>query len=251
VVLALQLCGHPEIAQVVSQMTQGTGQTYSTQGEVELTAEQEEQGTMVAVMLKDMEDVWAEIFTKQGKQYRNPTCVLFSGSVQTACGGATSDVGPFYCPGDEKLYMDMTFFNELHTTFGAELGDFTVAYVMAHEVGHHVQKLLGTSDLVTRKQRSLSETEGNKWSVALELQADFYAGIFAHYDKAYLESGDIDEALSAANAVGDDAIQKKMQGRVVPEAFTHGTSEQRKYWFKLGYDTGDMSKGEGTFDNLR
>ena len=165
---------------------------------------------------------------------------MFSGSVETACGGASSASGPFYCPADKKVYMDLTFFEELKNRFGAKGGDFAIAYVIAHEVGHHVQTLLGTSAKVRQLQQGKSEADANKLSVCLELQADFYGGLFAHYNNKYLEEGDIEEALSAAHAVGDDAIQSKMQGHVVPDSFTHGSSEQRMKWFMKGYKTGDI-----------
>lgn len=223
------------------------GKTY------ELTARDEEQGKMVNAILVDTEDVWAKIFQENGSTYEYPKLVLFRDGVQTACGGASSAVGPFYCPLDQKVYMDLTFFDELQSRYGARGGDFAVAYVIAHEIGHHVQNLLGTSEKVRKMQENASETEANKLSVALELQADFYAGVWAHYDqkmKNVLETGDIEEALSAAHAVGDDAIQKRAQGHVVPDSFTHGTSEQRMYWFKKGFETGDLKQGD-TFAQLR
>ncbi len=175
--------------------------------------------------------------------------VLFSGSVRTACGGASAASGPFYCPGDQKLYMDLSFFEELRTRFGAQGGDFAIAYVIAHEVGHHVQTILGTSGKVRQLQQGKSQAAANELSVALELQADFYAGLWANYNKKYLEEGDVEEALSAANAVGDDAIQKRTSGRVVPDSFTHGTSKQRKEWFMKGFRSGDIRQGD-TFNGL-
>ena len=225
-----------------------------------ITEEQQREGEFVATILADTEDVWTTVFKQYGKTYQKPNLVLFSGQVQSACGGATAAVGPFYCPADRKVYLDMSFFGELKNRFGANVksnvagnsGDFAVAYVIAHEIGHHVQNLLGTSDQVNRLQQRSSETEYNRLSVALELQADFYAGVFAHYDQQYnniLENGDIESAISAASAVGDDAIQSRTQGYVVPDAFTHGSSEQRVYWFKKGYQTGDMNQGD-TFSNV-
>ena len=171
--------------------------------------------------------------------------VLFTDAVQSACGNASSATGPFYCPGDNKLYLDVSFFDELDKRFGAA-GDFASAYVIAHEVGHHVQNLLGTSEKMARLRQQLSEEEYNKYSVKLELQADFYAGLWAHYvqGKGLLEGGDIEEALRAANAIGDDQLQKQARGYVVPESFTHGTSQQRMYWFKKGFETGDMRQGD-------
>lgn len=214
-----------------------------------LTEADQKMGDFVATVLADTEDVWHKIFQENGMKYVEPKMVLFRGSVQSACGGATSASGPFYCPGDQKIYMDLDFFDELQTRFGAKGGDYAIAYVIAHEVGHHVQTLLGTSGKVRQLQQSLSKTEGNKLSVSLELQADFYAGLWTHYNQKYLEEGDIEEALSAAQAVGDDAIQKKMQGHVVPDSFTHGTSEQRVKWFGKGFKSGDIRQGD-TFAEL-
>ncbi|KOS04975.1 metalloprotease [Flavobacterium akiainvivens] len=219
----------------------------------ELSARDKEQGEMVNAILVDTEDVWTKIFEENGMTYKYPKLVLFRDGVQTACGGASSAVGPFYCPLDQKVYMDLSFFDELQSRYGAKGGDFAVAYVIAHEIGHHVQTLLGTNEKVRKAQENLSEAEANKLSVALELQADFYAGVWAHYDqkmKNILEEGDIEEALSAANAVGDDAIQKRSQGHVVPDSFTHGTSQQRMYWFKKGFETGDINQGD-TFKSLQ
>jgi hypothetical protein len=217
-----------------------------------LTPEEVKEGEFVKTLLADNEDIWTKIFEENNLTFEAPKLVLFSGQVQTACGGASSASGPFYCPGDRVIYMDMTFFEELRTKFGAEGGDFAVAYVLAHEYGHHIQTLLGTSAKMRQAQEGKSEAEANKLSVALELQADFYAGLWTHYNEkqnAMLEPGDIEEALSAANAVGDDAIQKKMQGQVVPDSFTHGTSEQRMYWFNRGFKSGDIRKGN-TFEEL-
>lgn len=212
-----------------------------------LSPEEIKEGEFVKTLLADNEDIWTKIFQENNLEFEAPKLVLFSGQVQTACGGASSASGPFYCPGDKVIYMDMTFFEELRTKFGAEGGDFAVAYVLAHEFGHHIQTILGTSSKMRKLQEGKSEAEANKLSVALELQADFYAGLWTHYNEnqnAMLEPGDIEEALSAANAVGDDAIQKKMQGQVVPDSFTHGSSEQRMYWFNRGFKSGDIRKGD-------
>lgn len=209
-----------------------------------LSKEDEKMGQFVSTVLADTEDVWHKIFEENGMTYKEPGMVLFRSSVQTECGGATSASGPFYCPADQKIYMDLDFFDELQTRFGAQGGDYAIAYVIAHEVGHHVQTLLGTSGKVRQLQQKLSKEEGNKLSVSLELQADFYAGLWTHFNSKYLEEGDIEEALSAAHAVGDDAIQKKMQGHVVPDSFTHGTSEQRVKWFGKGFKTGDIRQGD-------
>ncbi|HNR47798.1 MAG TPA: neutral zinc metallopeptidase [Bacteroidia bacterium] len=219
---------------------------------VNISPEEDEMAKYVSVALADNEDVWHQIFKENGMEYREPKVVLFRDATQSGCGNASSATGPFYCPADEKVYIDLTFFDELKNRFGAEGGDFAIAYVLAHEIGHHVQHLLGTSDKVHEQQQQLSETQGNKLSVALELQADFYAGVWANRNnkmKNVLEDGDIEEALSAASAVGDDKLQKKAQGYVVPDAFTHGTSEQRMYWFKRGYTTGDIRNGD-TFSEL-
>jgi uncharacterized protein len=218
-----------------------------------LTPEEIKEGEFVKTLLADNEDIWTKIFEENNLEFEAPKLVLFSGQVQTACGGASSASGPFYCPADKVIYMDMSFFEELRTKFGAEGGDFAVAYVLAHEFGHHIQTILGTSEKMRQAQEGKSEAEANKLSVALELQADFYAGLWTHYNEkqnAMLEPGDIEEALSAANAVGDDAIQKKMQGQVVPDSFTHGTSEQRMYWFNRGFESGDINKGD-TFAEMR
>ena len=245
IVVLLQLFGGETGQQVASVVNQVAGGNQTQQTErVELTAEQKKIGEFTATVLADTEDVWEKVFAENRLgAYEKPTLVLFTASVNTGCGQASSSVGPFYCPADHKLYMDMDFFEELKTRFGAKGGDFAIAYVMAHEVGHHIQTLLGTSQQVRRQQQGLSQAAANKWSVAQELQADFYAGVWAHHNQKYLDVDDIDEGLSAANAVGDDAIQKRMQGHVVPDSFTHGTSEQRKYWFTKGYKTGDINEG--------
>lgn len=245
IIVLLQLFGGETGQQVASVVNQVAGGNQTQQTErVELTAEQKKIGEFTATVLADTEDVWEKVFAENRLgTYEKPTLVLFTASVNTGCGQASSSVGPFYCPADHKLYMDMDFFEELKTRFGAKGGDFAIAYVMAHEVGHHIQTLLGTSQQVRRQQQGLSQAAANRWSVAQELQADFYAGVWAHHNQKYLDVDDIDEALSAANAVGDDAIQKRMQGHVVPDSFTHGTSEQRKYWFTKGYKTGDINEG--------
>jgi predicted metalloprotease len=194
----------------------------------------------VSVVLADTEDTWSRLFTQAGQRYAEPTLVLFRNQVQSACGFAQAAVGPFYCPADSKVYLDLAFFNELGRRFGAP-GDFARAYVVAHEIGHHVQKLTGVSDEVHRRQQSLSREEGNALSVRLELQADCYAGVWAkHADeqRSVIEPGDIEEALGAATAIGDDRLQREAQGYVVPESFTHGTSAQRVRWFRRGFESG-------------
>ena len=209
------------------------------------SAEEEERRKFVAVVLGKTEDVWTDVFRQNGKTYRNPKLVLFTDQVDSACGYTGAAVGPFYCPGDEKIYIDLSFYDELQQRFEAP-GDFAQAYVIAHEVGHHVQKLLGISARVDAMQRRASEKEANQLSVRLELQADFFAGVFARYvnDKKILDPGDIEEALRAASAIGDDTIQRKSTGRVVPDSFTHGTSEQRLRWFRKGFETGDIRQGD-------
>ncbi len=196
----------------------------------------------VAVVLAETEDVWHEAFRKMGRKYHAPTLVLFSGAVESACGMAGSAVGPFYCPSDHKVYLDLSFFEDLRTRFGAS-GDFAQAYIIAHEVGHHVQTLLGISKKVNELQSRASPSERNKLSVRMELQADCLAGVWAHQankSRQILEAGDIEEGLNAASAVGDDRIQRKTQGYVVPDAFTHGSSAQRVRWFNLGFEQGNL-----------
>ncbi|WP_320815677.1 neutral zinc metallopeptidase [Flavobacterium sp.] len=234
---------------VLEQLNQGQ-QTEQVQDR-QLTAEEMELGDFAKTVFADTEDIWNKIYTENNLgDYEEPGMVLFSGSVQTACGGASSASGPFYCPADKKVYMDLTFFEELRTRFGAKGGDFAIAYVIAHEVGHHVQTLMGTSGKVRQLQQQKSKIEGNRLSVCLELQADFYAGLWAYHNKKYLDAGDIEEALSAAHAVGDDAIQSKMQGHVVPDSFTHGTSKQRMKWFMKGYNSGDINQHDTFSEEL-
>jgi predicted metalloprotease len=194
------------------------------------------------VVLRETETVWQQILPQQAnQQYEDPRLVLFTDAVQSACGNASSATGPFYCPGDHKLYVDLSFFDELGQRFGAA-GDFAMAYVIAHEVGHHIQTLLGTSQKMAQLRQESSKEQYNKYSVMMELQADFLAGVWAHYvrGKGILESGDVEEAMRAANAIGDDRLT---QGKVSPDNFTHGTSEQRMYWFNKGYQSGDVRQG--------
>lgn len=238
-----------QLTPILEQLQQGqqTEQTSEPLSEADV-----ELGNFVNAVVVDTEDIWKKIFAENGMTYENPKVVLFRNNVNTGCGSATAASGPFYCPSDKTVYMDLAFFDELKNRFGAKGGDFAIAYVIAHEVGHHVQTLLGTSGKVRQLQENMSQKEANKLSVALELQADFYAGLWTHYDQQMndiLEPGDIEEALSAANAVGDDAIQNKMQGQVTPDSFTHGTSEQRMYWFNRGFKSGDINKGD-TFSAL-
>jgi predicted metalloprotease len=208
-------------------------------------AAQDTQVRFVKVVLADTEDIWSKLFEQAGKDYQIPKLVIFNGSTSSACGYASAASGPFYCPGDRQVYIDLSFYKELQDRFGAP-GDFAMAYVIAHEVGHHIQKLMGISDMVDQKRQELSQEEFNKYSVRLELQADFLAGVFAHYEKGkgYIDIEDVQEAINAAQAIGDDRLQKESQGYIVPESFTHGTSAQRMYWFKKGYETGDINQGD-------
>ncbi|MFK7001272.1 neutral zinc metallopeptidase [Flavobacterium oreochromis] len=237
------------ITPVLEQINQSSSQK-APSAQRELTSKEKEMGRFVATIFADTEDIFGRLSKENGIAYRNPKMVLFTDVVETACGNASAASGPFYCPGDEKVYMDLAFFDELRTRFGAKEGDFATAYVIAHEVGHHLQTVIGTSDKVRQLQQRMGQKEGNRLSVALELQADFYAGVWAKHNQKYLDPDDIEEALSAAEAVGDDAIQKRMQGYVVPESFTHGTSEQRKKWFLKGYETGDLRVGD-TFAEIK
>jgi predicted metalloprotease len=213
------------------------------------SAAEEQLASFVKVVLADTEDVWNQLLPQQGKRYEEPTLVLFSGAVDSACGFADSAVGPFYCGADQRIYVDLSFYGELKDRFGAA-GDFAQAYVIAHEVGHHVQHLLGISDQVHARRGRVSEADYNRLSVRLELHADFLAGVWAHHaqkTKSIMDPGDLEEALNAANAIGDDTLQRRAQGHVVPDSFTHGTSEQRVRWFRRGFESGDMGDGN-TFD---
>jgi uncharacterized protein len=204
--------------------------------------EEQELVDFTSVVLADTEETWQGIFSSLGQDYRLPTLVLFSGATQTACGAGQAAMGPFYCPGDEKLYIDLSFYSDLRQRFGAP-GDFAQAYVIAHEVGHHVQTLLGTSAAVQKQGQSLTDAERNQLSVRQELQADCYAGLWgfhANHDRQVIEAGDMQEALVAATAIGDDTLQRQAQGQVVPESFTHGSAEQRKRWFSVGFEKGDL-----------
>lgn len=217
----------------------------TTQQDPQRAAREEDLSKFVKVVLADTEDMWSELYSKQGQQYQKPTLVLYWDEVQSACGFGSAASGPFYCPGDEKLYIDLAFYDDMQTQLGAS-GDFAMAYVVAHEVGHHIQNLNGTADKLQQMRGRVSEAEFNRYSVKMELQADFLAGVWAHYAEKQnlLDAGDIEEALNAANAIGDDRLQKRSSGTVVPDAFTHGTSAQRMYWFKKGFQTGDISQGD-------
>lgn len=239
IVIIFTLLGGGDLGDVLNSTTSTNTATESYTP----TAEDEELADFVSVVLADTEDVWSDVFKKNGLTYEEPTLVLFTNSVATGCGNATSAVGPFYCPGDQKLYIDLSFYQELKNQFNAP-GDFAMAYVVAHEVGHHVQYLLGTSTKVSKQQRQVSKKDANALSVKLELQADYYAGVFAHHNKQYLDKSDFSEAIKAASAIGDDTLQKQAQGYAVPETFTHGTSAQRMKWLERGYEYGDLQHGD-------
>jgi predicted metalloprotease len=241
-VLYLLLGGDPS---EITQNLQVDGSTSSSGAGQALSQKDKEMGDFVSVVLADIENVWREQFKQMGETYREPKLVLFSGQVESACGYASAASGPFYCPGDSKVYIDLSFFEEMQRKLGAP-GDFAQAYVIAHEVGHHVQNLLGINDEVMSKRNQMSERDFNQVLVRMELQADFLAGVWAHYAQRatdLIEKGDIEEGLNAAAAVGDDRIMRRTQGYVVPDAFTHGISEQRLRWFKKGLETGDVRQG--------
>ena len=250
VIIALLLGENP--SQLLQQVQTNPG-FQQEQKQYETSAPEDELGQFASVVLADTEDVWHRLFQEQlGKTYRPTTLVLFKGQDRSACGFASAATGPFYCPGDEKVYIDLIFYEDLKRKFNAP-GDFALAYVLAHEVGHHIQNQLGISGQVHKARGQVSKAEYNDLSVRLELQADFLAGVWAHHaDKAnnILERGDLEEAINAANAIGDDRLQKQAQGYVVPDSFTHGTSAQRMRWFTLGYETGDMNQGD-TFNARR
>ena len=225
----------------------GGGDNYTQQSQTsqqaspQRSAAEEEMASFVKVVLAETEDVWGTIFQKAGQTYPQPKLVLFSNQIRSACGSASAATGPFYCPGDQKVYIDLSFYKELKTRFEAP-GDFAQAYVIAHEVGHHIQNVTGILPKFNEMRRSMSEVEANKMSIRVELQADCYAGVWGHYtnQKGLLDNGDLDEALNAATQIGDDALQKRTQGYVVPDSFNHGTSAQRKRWFAKGYDSGSV-----------
>ncbi|MEM7145541.1 MAG: neutral zinc metallopeptidase [Verrucomicrobiota bacterium] len=242
IVLIILLGGDPQA--LLEQV--GTSTQYQQQSTTPASAADEELAQFVSTVLADTEDVWNNLFRRAGQNYQEPTLVLFSDRVRSACGIAGSQTGPFYCPADGQVYIDLSFYRDLRDRLGAP-GDFAQAYVIAHEVGHHVQNLLGISGQVHQMRSRLSQSEYNQLSVRLELQADYFAGVWAHHAqrmKNILEQGDIQEAMNAANAIGDDRLQKQAQGYVVPDSFTHGTSEQRMRWFLKGFQSGDMSGGD-------
>lgn len=245
VLVVMALGGDPSALLNQTQTQTQPGQT-SDKPYVSQNPQEEERKHFVATVLASTEDVWRSQFKAMGKTYREPTLVLFSGQVSSACGMAGAAMGPFYCPADSKLYIDLSFYDELKGRFGAP-GDFAQAYVVAHEVGHHVQNLLGISEQVNQLRSRLSEKEFNKMSVRMELQADFFAGVWAHHAQRMenlLDERDIEDGLRAASAIGDDTLQRQSQGHVVPDAFTHGTSAQRVRWFRKGWDTGDINQGD-------
>jgi len=240
VVLYLLLGGDPQ-ALFNSQQAQ-----LPQSAQVDNQAPRDEASKFVAVVLADTEDAWKEVFRQMGREYQEPRLVLFTDMIQSGCGFASGATGPFYCPQDRRVYIDLGFFRQLQERLGAG-GDFAEAYVIAHEVGHHVQNLLGISDRVQAARGRVSQSEYNQLSVRLELQADFLAGVWARYTdrvKHVVEAGDIEEAMRAASAVGDDRLQSRSRGYVVPDSFTHGTSEQRARWFRRGYETGDLRQGD-------
>ncbi|MBK8882784.1 MAG: neutral zinc metallopeptidase [Bacteroidales bacterium] len=242
VIIVLLLGGDP--AQLLDTMQ--SGDTSTETGQLVTTPEEDAMAQFVSVVLKDTETVWGKLFEQSGSSYRQPKLVLFRDQVQSACGFASAASGPFYCPGDEKVYIDLSFCDQLKTKFGA-YGDFAIAYVIAHEIGHHVQNQLGILEKVDAQRSNLNQTRANQLTVRLELQADFLSGMWAHYAQEMLntlEAGDLDEAINAAASVGDDNLQMKYQGRVVPDAFTHGTSAQRKEWFRKGWETGNLESGD-------
>lgn len=245
VMLALALLFGGDASQLLEQVQTGPASGGGGTAASRQQPANDDQTQFVRAALASTEDVWNDIFKQSGSQYREPGLVLFEGRTPTACGTGSTAVGPFYCPGDQKVYIDLAFFRDLEQRFRSP-GDFAQAYVIAHEIGHHVQNLLGTMDKVNTMQGRSRGAAANDLSVRLELQADFYAGLWAHYAERrnLIEPGDVDEALRAASAIGDDRLQMEAQGHVVPDSFTHGTSEQRARWFRLGYQTGDIRQGD-------
>lgn len=248
--LLIQLFLGGDSGEITAALVNEIAQPSATQSSsTPLTKDEEVVGQFVSTVLADTEDVWHDLFAKNNINYKEPKLVLFKNATQSGCGGADARTGPFYCPSDQTIYMDLIFFNELKDRFGAKGGDFAIAYVLAHEVGHHVQNQLGLLNQVQDMRQQLTETQNNRVNVAMELQADYYAGVWSHYQEKYLSEGDLEEAINAAAAVGDDNIQKSTQGYVRPESFTHGTSQQRIEWFKKGYRAGTLADGD-TFKAL-
>jgi predicted metalloprotease len=250
-IIGLLLGFDPNQIQQLLNNPQGPGAPGAVGVDEPETPEEVRSREFAATILAFTEDVWGEQFRNAGERYEPPKMVLFSRKVDTGCGSAPSAVGPFYCPADRTVYLDPTFFAELHDRLGGSAAEFSQAYVIAHEVGHHVQNLLGYSRIVDEKRRTSSKVEANRWSVRLELQADYLAGVWAHYGQErfqFIEDGDIESAIKSANAIGDDRIQKRATGFVSPEKFTHGTSAQRVKWFRRGIDTGDLSRLKSIFE---
>lgn len=250
IILAIGLLTGQDPGEILSNI-QGAQQTEQVGSRPPGPRSDDRTADFVSAVLGSTEDVWGQIYAANDARYQQPTLQIFENATQGACGSASSAMGPFYCPADQKVYIDLSFCEELRTRFKAP-GDFAVAYVVAHEVGHHVQNLMGLSEHVQSQRRRLSKADYNKLSVQLELQADFFAGVWAnhaHKMSNILEPGDLEAALNAANAIGDDKLQKEAQGYVVPDAFTHGSSRQRMYWFKKGFETGDLNQGR--FEDIR
>lgn len=240
VVIIFLITGNPGV------LLEGLGGAVGTPPRSEYTESAQDQHLyeVLSVALADTEDVWNGLFPEYGKEYKEPTLEIYHETVRSGCGIANSGMGPFYCPADQKVYVDLSFYNDLTNRFGADQGDYTMAYVLAHEVGHHVQTLMGVTEQFHSLQGRVSQTEYNRYSVRFELQADYLAGVVAHYQQrqGYLDPGDIQEAMSAAESIGDDAIQEQVQGYVTPDTFNHGTSDQRMRWFQKGYEAGDLSE---------
>ena len=247
--MLVQLFMGGDSADILNTLSQQMQQPQQTQEARELTPQEKLVGEFVSTVLASTEDTWGQIFQQNGRTYTEPKMVLFTDATTSGCGGANASTGPFYCPVDQTLYMDIAFLNVLRDRFGAKGGEFAIAYIIAHEVGHHVQNLLGILQETHKLQSQSNQTDGNRIQVATELQADYFAGVWAHYEQKFIEPGDIEDAMNAAASVGDDHIQKTTQGYTQPESYTHGTSQQRVEWFNRGYKSGDISQGD-TFKEL-
>jgi predicted metalloprotease len=247
--MLVQLFMGGDSADILNTLSQQMQQPQQTQEARELTPQEKLVGEFVSTVLASTEDTWGQIFRQNGRTYTEPKMVLFTDATTSGCGGANASTGPFYCPVDQTLYMDIAFLNVLRDRFGAKGGEFAIAYIIAHEVGHHVQNLLGILQETHKLQSQTNQTDGNRIQVATELQADYFAGVWAHYEQKFIEPGDIEDAMNAAASVGDDHIQKTTQGYTQPESYTHGTSQQRVEWFNRGYKSGDISQGD-TFKEL-
>lgn len=247
--LLIQMFFGGDSQDLASALVQQMQQTTQTEASRELTQEEKLVGEFVSTILASTEDTWHKVFRQNGLQYKEPKMVLFTDATTSGCGGASASTGPFYCPADQTVYMDLAFLNVLRNRFGAQGGDFAIAYIIAHEVGHHVQNILGILKQTHNLQQQTSKVQGNQIQVATELQADYFAGVWAHHEQNYLEQGDIEDAMNAAASVGDDHIQKTTQGYTQPETYTHGTSKQRVDWFLRGFKAGDIKQGD-TFGEL-